>query len=436
MGFEYLNFCSYWRNLTSPLTCWHRGTACQFDVMKEPPPMPVVLTDLGTDVVIVTMAARIAQSIISLGKNLLQKRALYWKMMPRVCMIKALRAVVWLCWSVMDFILPLLMTTVYVYKNQSRCKAACNTNQPMNTVTIKYHWGSLTDPVEEMIVEELRVLKMETVQEVAKMADCKCDQMSKVDGMVNEGDLLPSCASPFILSMICIPSEHVESEESDVGSVDKGLEDCSQGDMSVDSGMQESWTPKYEEESDWSDDDSWDDDSNPCDEDLWASFCRSDDPYNPLSFAMPTTSPEQSKKEALVEGHETHKNRGNLDHTKCCELVKIECGTVSEKQKPKTKLCKKPVLSGFKCSHKCNLRKESEEDDQCTKKVRFSPKVTVHPIITWSYAHRMARKGPWEEYARDRSRFQRRVTETEAAIDFCLDPRHREKIWAGLQSKK
>lgn len=417
------------------MTCWHRGTAIQFEVMKDHPQGQPVLTELGTDVVLVTMAARIVQSMISLGRNLWQKRALEWKLHPRICMSRVLRAAVWVCWSVVDLLLPLLMTTVYVYKNQSRVRAVCDTKQPMNTVTIKCHWGSRTEPDETMI-DELCKLKMEMVQEVAKMeVDCECEQMARMKGMIDE-QMVPSCMNPVILSMICVPSEQEDSSESDMGSV-KDLEgDGSQEETSVDSGMQESWTPKSmnDEESDWSDDDSWDEESHLSNEDadLWASFCRSDDPYNPLSFAMPTRSPDQIKKETPTKSPET-KVGANLD---CTKVLKIDCGTVTEKQK--IKFSKKPVLSGYKSSHKCTVLKEEagEDDDQCAKKVRFSPKVTVHPIITWSFAHRMARKGPWEEYARDRSRFQRRIMETEAAIGFCLEPRHREKIWARLQRKQ
>ncbi|KAG8567864.1 hypothetical protein GDO81_013808 [Engystomops pustulosus] len=426
MGLNYLNFCSYWKNLTSPLTCWHRGTAFHFDVMREHPKMPIALTDLGTDMVMVTMAARILQSIISLGKTLLQKRTLYWKMLPRVCVNKALRAAVWLCWSVIDLLLPLLMTTMYIYKNQSRLKAMCNGEQPINRVTVKCHWGSQMEP-EKMIVEDLCNIQMDTVKEMAKMkVDHKCEDI------VNKEVLVPSCTNPVILSMICMAAQQVDSsEESEVGSAE--------GDMSVDSGMQESWTPmsKYEEdsseESDWSDDDSWDEDST-ChdDEDLWASFCRSDDPYNPLSFSMPTKSPEKPMKEAPIKCLEKSQIQDNMDHSK---VVKIDSGIV---EKQKTKLCKKPVLIGHKSSHKCSLLKEESpwQDNHGTKKVRFSPKVTVHPIITWSFAHRMARKGPWEEYARDRSRFQRRIAETEAAIGFCLEALHREKIWTRLNGKQ
>ena len=43
-------------------------------------------------------------------------------------------------------------------------------------------------------------------------------------------------------------------------------------------------------------------------------------------------------------------------------------------------------------------------------------------------AYREARIGKWEELARDRQRFKDRITETERAIGYCLQPIHREKM--------
>ncbi|XP_073427007.1 uncharacterized protein [Dendrobates tinctorius] len=424
MGLDNLNFSLYWKNLTSP-SRWHRGTASQFDILKDHPQLPAVLADFGSDVVLVTMAARIVHTIISLGKNLLQKRTLYWTMLPHIFLSKALRAVVELCWSVLDALLPLLMS-MYVYKRVAMSRS----EQPMNMVT-KCHWEGPME-LEKMMDGEICSLTMETAEDITKEVDSECEQMLKEQ-------LVTSCTNS-VMSMVCMPTNEMDSfKESEMDSV-KGL-DVSQEEISMDSGMQESWTPgsKCEEdlgaESDWSDEDSWDEESNSCQEDnddLWASFCCTD-PYNPLSFAMPTKGPKRSNKEVSIESGKTQQILGNLDCTEARD-VKMECGTVTEKPKLKTKLCKKPVLSGYKSTHKCTLPKQEtkEEADHSAKKVRFSSKVTVHPIITWSFAHRMARKGPWEVYARDRSRFQRRIAETEAAIGFCLKPHHRENIWAGL----
>lgn len=42
------------------------------------------------------------------------------------------------------------------------------------------------------------------------------------------------------------------------------------------------------------------------------------------------------------------------------------------------------------------------------------------------------RRGPWEEFARDRCRFQRRVQEVEESISYCLSPGFRLNIFQRL----
>ncbi|XP_075046669.1 uncharacterized protein LOC142107259 [Mixophyes fleayi] len=460
MAIYYLSFGSSWRNLTSPLTYWHRGTAFQLDNMKKYPETQVPHCELGTDMVILTMAARIMQTLISLVRNRLQKRAWYWKMVSGGWMSRAFQAVLGTCWRVINILLALEMTRVY-FNNMSRYKLLCH-RQTMNTIIIKNDCEYQSASVKVIVPEDeelpsilnMRKFREESYMDVEQLASTVCN----MDKMVSSEMPLSSCTNPFILSMFCIPSEDGEpllpSEESDVEGGDEQLEkDTSLEDMSVDSGMQEVWAPKSnEEESDWSDEDDWDEDNNTDfnkeDEDLWASFCQSDDPYNPLSFAMPIASSKQQSvqgKEVSIESLETRKVSGSPDRAKCSATLKVACGTVDDEQKCTAKSpCKKPVLSSFKSSHKCFPKKDElevsqdsdEQEKKHIKRVRFSSKVAVHPIVVWDYAHRMARKGPWEEYARDRSRFQRRIADTEAAIGYCLEPCHRERIWAGPQSKK
>lgn len=64
--------------------------------------------------------------------------------------------------------------------------------------------------------------------------------------------------------------------------------------------------------------------------------------------------------------------------------------------------------------------------------VRFSPVVHVHVVRSWLFARRASRRGNWEEMARDRERFQRRVKEVEACVGPCLSPAHRIKMRAYL----
>ena len=59
----------------------------------------------------------------------------------------------------------------------------------------------------------------------------------------------------------------------------------------------------------------------------------------------------------------------------------------------------------------------------CPKKVSFvcdSELVHVHHIIVWNYAYRSCRKGPWEQYARDREHFRCRIDRVSSIIEPCL----------------
>ncbi|XP_060111474.1 protein phosphatase 1 regulatory subunit 15A [Heteronotia binoei] len=71
----------------------------------------------------------------------------------------------------------------------------------------------------------------------------------------------------------------------------------------------------------------------------------------------------------------------------------------------------------------------SQKESQVVKKVQFSPEVTIHTLVVWDYASRAARRGPWEEMARDRCRFKRRITEVGAILEPCLEREHRAKAW-------
>ena len=44
----------------------------------------------------------------------------------------------------------------------------------------------------------------------------------------------------------------------------------------------------------------------------------------------------------------------------------------------------------------------------------------VHLMISWDFAYRAARKGPWEQYARDRQHFKRRIDSVSSVITPCL----------------
>lgn len=54
----------------------------------------------------------------------------------------------------------------------------------------------------------------------------------------------------------------------------------------------------------------------------------------------------------------------------------------------------------------------------------------VHNMVEWSEEYHQARKGPWEEYARDRDRFNRKAAEIEKILMPVFDAALRSKVYA------
>lgn len=61
--------------------------------------------------------------------------------------------------------------------------------------------------------------------------------------------------------------------------------------------------------------------------------------------------------------------------------------------------------------------------------VSFNSTPVVHVMVTWDYAYRAARRGPWEEIARDNERFKRRINSIAVVLDPILKNTHRLKVW-------
>lgn len=142
---------------------------------------------------------------------------------------------------------------------------------------------------------------------------------------------------------------------------------------------------------------------------LWNGFLKSEDPYNPLFFKAPVqTSPQKRQSGDAASG-----------------LVELVCTSPSR--------CELTVPTHPSDSQALCLRKKNSVSTEGSanvgrKKVTFQDKVTIYYVC-----NEEERKGPWEEFARDRCRFQRRIQETECMIGHCLTPDHRQRVWNTMQ---
>ncbi|XP_043535321.1 protein phosphatase 1 regulatory subunit 15B-like [Chiloscyllium plagiosum] len=252
-------------------------------------------------------------------------------------------------------------------------------------------------------------------------------------------DSVPTCTNPYVQSIIVLMEPAGQLVEEDDWLSDSE-DDAVSSEWSVDG---EDDCSGYEQS-----------DESEADE-LWNSFFDHD-PYNPMNFS------------ALTWQQSRGTNKQNYNDSKPCDAQEAENNTDSFDQN--TDLSKsrsvsvcaatnqstdsreirdqsterleevdvpspgsKPLqLDNEDCSIPSVKPKTSKSDGKTVKKVRFSPVVTVHSMIAWDFAYRAARKGPWEQYARDRSRFQRRIAEAEAVISPCFNPDHRNCVWNKL----
>ncbi|XP_069763519.1 protein phosphatase 1 regulatory subunit 15B-like [Narcine bancroftii] len=258
-----------------------------------------------------------------------------------------------------------------------------------------------------------------------------------------QSDMEFSCANPLILSMIWPDAtENAQSQAWAGEEVPYDWINVPKGSL-MDDG----------ESSDWSSED-----DELCDESdsrlLWDSFFQSD-PYNPLNFSASTghlaCNTDTDKEEDSLVQFESENDKlwdSFSENTDPFNLLNVLVFTTTTNQGEKEGVCNTELTEeglletpglcfnadtcGVEQSASTSKQETHENQRKTLKKVRFNPVVEVHQMIVWDFAYRAARKGPWEQYARDRSRFQRRIANTEAAIGFCLEQGHRCVVWMKL----
>ncbi|XP_064129427.1 protein phosphatase 1 regulatory subunit 15B isoform X1 [Loxodonta africana] len=129
---------------------------------------------------------------------------------------------------------------------------------------------------------------------------------------------------------------------------------------------------------------------------LWNSFCNSDDPYNLLNFKAPFQTSGKNWK-----GHRDSERPSEsfVAISECHTFLSCKVQPLGSQRSDCPDLVHYQFLSGERHRH---IKR---------KKVTFLEEVTEYYI-----SGDEDRKGPWEEFARDGCRFQKRIQETEDAI--------------------
>ncbi len=149
-------------------------------------------------------------------------------------------------------------------------------------------------------------------------------------------------------------------------------------------------------------------------------------------------------RESLSEDEESDAEDVPLDDTSCRDLWNSFVAEAlsrspqlkheKKQERVEHRKAEKTVKSSKPVGRTHNKHECSEPLPTCpltppsSRRVSFKPDselCVVHHMFTWNYAYRSCRKGPWEQYARDRQHFRRRIDSVACVLRPCLEKKLR-----------
>ncbi|XP_033823607.1 protein phosphatase 1 regulatory subunit 15B [Periophthalmus magnuspinnatus] len=161
---------------------------------------------------------------------------------------------------------------------------------------------------------------------------------------------------------------------------------------------------------------------NHVEEELWSAMTKEQDPYHPLNFTVLQWREEEMQRRKGREDEPIRRRRRG-------EKPELTQRKIRRHSHPQFILC--PWTKAFSSAPSSTPAPNGPPHKH--KKVRFSNEVKVHVMRSWRFAHEAARRGQWEESARDRDRFRRRIQEVDRTVGPILRQEHRERVWARIR---
>jgi len=233
-----------------------------------------------------------------------------------------------------------------------------------------------------------------------------------VTDLCNEDKKKPACAQKF--SFLIQPDLDSDDEECGTEKVDDTSVKDQQAPPSMcskllaviqSSDYDSDSSGSLSEEED--DDDDWDEEDSSDQDNLWESF--SNQGLVNLSFTCSITPMSSADKH--VDGEKA----AGKEEEEECTMSEEKMEAVERWAKTYGAISNKPI--DFKPQKVCFPSEKKEL-------------ATVHEMVTWDFAYRQARIGPWERMYRDSLRFQNRINQVEEQIGHVFSPAHRSRIFA------